>query len=38
MPLYMMQWNKIRLAFDRTAMRAEQVMPGGGVSLVYHNH
>ena len=29
---------KIRLAFDRPAMHAEPLMPGGGVSLLYHNH
>jgi len=29
---------KIRLAFDNTAMHAEQVERGGDVSLVYHSH
>ena len=29
---------KIRLAFDKTTMHAEQVMQGGGDSLVYHDH
>ena len=29
---------KIRLAFDKTAMHAEQAMQGRDVSLVDHNH
>ena len=27
---------KIRLAFDKMAMHAEQVLQGGDVSLIYH--